>query len=117
METLIDSSKEVGLQINVEKTKHMLQTRYQNVGQNRNIKIANRLFGNVSQFKYLGAIVTNQNCIQEEIKRILNSGNACYHSVQNFLYSCLLSKNINIRIYETTVLLLVLYGCEIWSLK
>jgi hypothetical protein len=58
-ETLIDASKEVGLEINVEKTKYMLLSRRQNVDQNRDIKIANRLFENVSQFKYLGMTVTN----------------------------------------------------------
>jgi hypothetical protein len=57
-ETLIDASKEVGLQINVEKTKYMLLSRHQNVGQNRDIKISNRKFENVSQFKYLGTTVT-----------------------------------------------------------
>jgi hypothetical protein len=57
----------------------MLLSRHQNIGKNRNIKIANRSFENVSQFKYLRTIVTNQNLIQEEIKRRLNSGNACYH--------------------------------------
>jgi hypothetical protein len=90
-ETLIDPSKEIGLEINVEKTKYML-SRHQNVGQNRDIKIVNRLFENVSQSKYLGTTVTNQNLIQEEIKRRLNSGNACYHSLQNHLYSHLLLK-------------------------
>jgi hypothetical protein len=60
-ETLIDDSKEVDLEINVEKTKYMLLSRHQNVGQNRDIKIANRSFENVSQFKYLGTTVTNQN--------------------------------------------------------
>jgi hypothetical protein len=45
------------------------------------IQKANRSFGNVSQFKYLGTAVTTHNLIQEEIKRRLNSGNACYHSV------------------------------------
>jgi hypothetical protein len=45
------------------------------------IKIANRSFENVSQFKYLRATVTNEILIQEEIRRRLNSGNACYHSV------------------------------------
>jgi hypothetical protein len=64
----------------------------------------------------LGTTVTNQNFIQEEIKRRLNSGNACYHSVQNLLSSRLLSKNLKIRIYTTIILPVVLYGCETWSL-
>jgi hypothetical protein len=34
-ETFIDASKEVGLETNVEKTKFMLMSRYQNTGQNR----------------------------------------------------------------------------------
>jgi hypothetical protein len=97
-ETLIYASKEVGLEINVEKTKYMLLSRHQNVGQHRDIRIVNRLFENVSQFKYLGKTVTNQNLIQEEIKRRLISGNACYHLVQNLLSSLLLSKNVKIRI-------------------
>jgi hypothetical protein len=54
--------------------------------------------------------------IQEEIKRRLNSGNACYHSVQNLLPSCLLSKNVKVKIYKTIILPVVLYGCETWSL-
>jgi hypothetical protein len=68
METLIDASKEIGLKMNVEKTKYMLLFRQQNAVQNRDIKIANRSFENVSQFKYLGTTVTIQNFIQEEIK-------------------------------------------------
>jgi hypothetical protein len=70
----------------------------------------------VSQLKYLGTTVTNQNLIQEETKRRLNSGNVCYHSVQNLLSSRLLSKNVKVRIYKTTILPVVLYGCEILSL-
>jgi hypothetical protein len=65
METLIDASKEVGLETKVEK---MLLSCHQNVGQNRDIKIANRSFENVSQFKYLGMAVTNKNLIQGEIE-------------------------------------------------
>jgi hypothetical protein len=86
----------------------MLLSRHQNVGQNREIKIANRSFENVSQFKYLGRTVTNQNLIQEEIKRRLNSGIACYHSVQNLLSSRLLPKNKKIEIYKSIILPVVL---------
>jgi hypothetical protein len=94
----------------------MLVSRDQNAGQNAEIKIGNRSFENVSQFKDLGTTVTNQNLIQEEIKRRLNSGNTCYHSVQNLLSSRLLSKNVKVRICKTVILPVVLYGCETWSL-
>jgi hypothetical protein len=60
--------------------------------------------------------ITNQNLIHEEIKRRLNSGNACYHSVQNLSSSRLLSKNVKIRIYKTVILPVILYGCQNWSL-
>jgi hypothetical protein len=71
---------------------------------------------NVAQFNYLGTAATNQNLNQEEIKRRLNSGNACYHSVQNLLFSRLLSKNIELRLYRTITLLVVLQECGPWSL-
>jgi hypothetical protein len=100
----------------VEKTKYMLLSRHLNAGQDHDIKIANIVYENVSQFKYLGMTVTNKNLIQEEITRRLNSGNACYYSVQYLLSSCLLSLNIKIRLYKTRILSVAQYGCETWSL-
>jgi hypothetical protein len=91
-------------------------TSTQTVGQNHDIKIADRCFENVAQFRYLATTITNQNPIQKAIKRRLNSGNACYHLVENLLSSHLLSKNLKIRIYETVILPVVLYGCETCSL-
>jgi hypothetical protein len=45
--------------------------------------------------------------------------NACYHSVQNLMSSSFLSKNIKIEIlvYRTIILPVVVYGCEVWSLS
>jgi hypothetical protein len=62
-ETSTDSSKEVGLEVNTEKTKYMLLSRHQNAGQNHDIKRANRCFENVVQFRYLGMTITNHNPI------------------------------------------------------
>ena len=63
------------------------------------MKIDNSSFERVDEFKYLGRTLTNHNSIQEEIKSRLKSGNACYHLVQNLLFSILLSKNLKIKIY------------------
>jgi hypothetical protein len=91
-------------------------SRDQNVGQNHNIKIDNMSPERPEQFKYLGTNLTDQNSVQEEIKRRLKVGNACYHSVQNNFSSSLLSKNTKIKIFRTTILPVAMYGCETWPL-
>jgi hypothetical protein len=91
-ETLSEVGRDVGLQINAEKTKYMIMSRHQNSGQNQNIRIANESFENVAKFKYLGTTLTNQTDIHDEIKCRLNSENACYYSVQNLLSSRLIKK-------------------------
>ena len=95
---------------------YMVLSRYQHAGKNHNIKIDNKSFECVEQFRYLGTTLTNQNSIQEEIKSRLKLGNACYYSVQNLLSSSLLSKKLKIKIYRTIILSVVLYGSETWSL-
>jgi hypothetical protein len=79
----------------------MLLSRHQSAGQNQDIKIANRCFENVAQFRYLGTTTTNQNLVKDKIKNRLNSGSVCYHTVQKLLSSPLLPKNVQIRIYKT----------------
>ena len=83
---------------------------------NHNIKIDNKYYGRVEQFKYLGTTITNQISIHEEIEKRRKSETGCYHLVQNLLSSSLLSKNIKSKIYKIIILPVVLYVCEIWSL-
>jgi hypothetical protein len=93
--TLLDASKEVGLEGNPDKTEYMLVSRCQKAGQRQIIMIGNKSFENVAKFKYLGTTLADQNCIHEEIKIRLYSGNACFYSVQCLLSSRLLSRNVN----------------------
>jgi ribosomal protein S2 len=81
---VLDASKEIGLEVNSEKTKYMFMSHHQTAGQSSYIKVANKSFEKVAKFKYLGATLTNQNCVHEEIRSRLNS---CYHAVQNLLSS------------------------------
>jgi hypothetical protein len=74
------------------------------------------VFGMHRKLVGLGTTLTDQNCIHEEINSRVNSGNACYHSVQSLLSSRLLSRNVKVKIYKTIILPTVLYGCETWSL-
>jgi hypothetical protein len=90
-ENLIGASREV------EATKYMLLAYHQNVNQNYDIKIADRSFDNVAQSIYLGMGVTNQNFIQTKT-------------------FCLPVYCQKMRIYETIILPVVLYGHETWSL-
>jgi len=76
-EAMVVASKAIGLGVNADKTKYMVMSQDQKAGRSHNVKIDNSSFERVEEFKYLGTTLTNQNSIQEEIKRRLKSGNAC----------------------------------------
>jgi len=78
----------------------MVMSRDQNAGRIHSVRIDNRTFERVEEFKYLGTTLTNQNSVAGEIKNRLRSGNACYHSAMNVLSSRLLSKHLKIKIYR-----------------
>jgi hypothetical protein len=111
-EALLDASEEVGMETNPEKTKYILVSLCQKTEQRHITKIANRSFEDVAKFTNLGTTLTDQHCMHEEIKSKLHSENACCHSVQSLLSSRLLSRNINVKVYKTIILPVVLYG---WS--
>jgi hypothetical protein len=66
--------------------------------------------------KYLRTTLTNENCILEESKSGVGSGNACCHFVQNILSSIFLPKDIKIKVYRTLILhVVVKHGLSHWE--
>jgi hypothetical protein len=67
-EALVAATKENGLEISTDKTKHMVMSREQNAGRKHSVRINNSTFERVEEFRYLETNLTNQNSIPEEIK-------------------------------------------------
>jgi hypothetical protein len=66
-ESLVVAIKEVGLEVNADKTKYMVMSRDRNAGRDDSVKIDNSSIERVEDFKYLGTKLTDQNSIQKEI--------------------------------------------------
>jgi hypothetical protein len=73
-EILLDTGKEVSLEINACKTKYRFMS-HQYAGQEHNLNTANKFCENLARFKCLATTLTNQNCVHEETETRLNSGN------------------------------------------
>jgi len=85
IESLLEASREVGLEVNTEKTTYMVVSHCQNTGQNHDLWNAYKSFENVAKFKYLGTTITNKHCVQEEIKSRLSLGSVWYHSLHSLV--------------------------------
>jgi len=67
---LILANKEIGLEVNVDKSKYKFTSRDQNAGRSHTSKID--IFFKFRVFKYLEITLTNQNSNEEEVKNSLN---------------------------------------------
>jgi hypothetical protein len=70
---LIVTSKEIGLELNADKTNNLVMSRDQNAGRNHSMKTDNISFEMIEEFKYLETTLKNQNHIQVDFKSRLNS--------------------------------------------
>jgi len=67
-EALIVVKKEIGHEVNVDKTKYVVMSQDQNAGQNHSMKTDNSPFARVEEFKYLGTTLTNQILFRKKLR-------------------------------------------------
>jgi len=67
-EVLIAATREIGLEVNADKTKYMVMSRDQNAGHNHNMKSENISFETVEYFKYLGTNLTNKFLLRKKLR-------------------------------------------------
>ena len=94
----------------------MVISRDKNPEQNSDIKIGNKSFRTVKQFKIFGNNPSESNFHSRINHEQIQVKECLLHTVQYLLSSSLLPKNVEINVYRTAVLPVVLYGCKTWSL-
>jgi hypothetical protein len=72
----------------------MFMFRLESAGRKHYINVANGFL------KKSQITAKNQNYIHEETINRLGSGNACYHTVHDVLFSCLLFENVKYKMYK-----------------
>lgn len=85
---------------------------------NRHLEVEQYQFKRLQEFKYLGSILTQTNDKLTEIQTILQSGiNARYYGLNKLLKARMISKNLKIHLYCTLIRPMVMFGCEMWTLR
>jgi hypothetical protein len=114
MDGLITAGKKYDMKINVKKTKSMLVSRRS--GGTLCVKIDDQKVEQVSQFKYLGAMITEDGRSETEVKvRIAMAKNT--FSKRKELLIRKMSRKVKKKIVKTIVWSVALYGCETWTLR
>ncbi|KAJ8883956.1 hypothetical protein PR048_015812 [Dryococelus australis] len=94
MKVLVKDIKEVGLEINIEKTKYLPINRCHNVGPSA-IYMDGVAFEKMEDFKYLGGLFNERNITEKEVLTRIQAGNRCSFSMGKML------KTPKLRIYKT----------------
>jgi hypothetical protein len=67
-EVLIIASKEIGLEVNADKTKYMFMPGEQNAGRKRSMKTDDRSFEMLEKYMYLGTTLTNKIVLRKKLR-------------------------------------------------
>ena len=109
-------TRKIGLLVNERKTKYMFMTAAGNVRKPHNLRIGNKEFEGVSEFKYLGNIIENNNRNDRCIKERTQTRNKAYYANLQMLKSKITSRRSKLQIYKTIIMPAVIYGAETWTL-
>ena len=104
----------VGLKINQDKAKVMEIGRIHHLHGNSNI--GGMEVEAVESFKYLGTTMSHNAKMTEEVAARIGAANRCYFSFLDLFKRRSTSRKTKIRIYNTVIRPVLIYGCETWSL-
>lgn len=110
---IAEKSAQVGLNINVAKTKIMKM----NTKCDRVVKIGNEPIEEVDKFTYLGSIVTPSGGTEEDVNARINKARTAFSQLNKIWDSKILRQKTKIKIFNSNVKSILLYGSETWFLN
>jgi len=115
LDRLATNAAAVGLKINLSKTKLMRIATDNNPLQ---VNIGNSMttIEDVDKFCYLGSMLTKDGGTEADIDNRLNKARHAYHKMRKVWSSRSLSKKTKLRIFNTSIKPILLYGCETWKI-
>jgi len=111
---LIMVGKEIGLNVNEEKTKYLILSRKHDIA--RKLEIEGYSFKSVENFKYLGASANENANTHEEIRERLITGNRRYFGLSTLFKSKLLSSRSEITLYKDLIRTHSINACKTWAI-
>ena len=108
---LHEISKQLGLRINAGKTKVMRL----NTKSHQPITIEEQSLEDVVEFVYLGSNISTDGGADKDVELLINKARHAFRTLRPVWLSSQLSRNTKIRIFNTNVKSVLLYGCETWK--
>nr|XP_037870087.1 uncharacterized protein LOC119629162 [Bombyx mori] len=106
-------SMEMGLAINKSKTKLMIIDRFKAIQRNNVLHD----YETVTQFPYLGSLITNKGSSEPEIRRRTGMAKSAMTQLSNILRDRNITHRTKIHLVRTLVFSIALYSAETWTLK
>ena len=121
MLTTIDTEfTRYGMTISAEKTKVMMcgDKKPDEPVDAMNIKIGDQKLEEVQSFKYVGGIITADGEMKEEIDQRMKTASMAFGGLRSKLFNNKkMAKGVKIRVYESLILAILLYGSETWNVR
>jgi hypothetical protein len=109
---LHEELQKVGLSINISKTKEIRA----NVRNDTEIKLQDKVVEKVDRFTYLGSVVTKNGGTEEDVLNRISRANTAFVQLYSIQKNKQITQRNKLRIYETNVKAVLLYGCETWQI-
>ena len=112
IENLNKEGSKLGLKINERKTKEMRL----NTTNEEEITVNGHTLERVEQFQYLGSLITKQGGTEEDVEQRIRKAKGVFAQLRSIWLSQELRRKTKMRIFESNVKSVLLYGCQTWKI-